>query len=262
MRNTQSSGIDSLRAVTAFLDDHADRLGTVAKSGARKSLDQVIANLQSHVATQAGSQMTAKGGSTQVKASRRALVRDHMAQISAIAKAALPGLPPASGLILPGGKLSSVRLLQSAQGMAIAAVPHTDVFVAAGLPVDFIAQLDAAAAALQALVTARTGSRRKRRGATQGVKDQLSAGRKLVNVLDTFVKSALKDDTALLAEWNLAKRVRNTAAHPTGGATPLAGLTSSGAGSPAPSVSPAPPAAPAQSTAPAAVPAAAQHTTG
>jgi hypothetical protein len=53
----------------------------------------------------------------------------------------------------------------------------------------------------------RKASRVARGGATQGLKTLLSSGRRTVHALDAMVKSALKDDPALLAGWRIAKRV-------------------------------------------------------
>jgi hypothetical protein len=61
----------------------------------------------------------------------------------------------------------------------------------------------------------RTQSHGQRKGATTGLKVTLSRGRKIVGVLDAFVKTALKDDPALLADWDVIKRVRIIPTRPT-----------------------------------------------
>jgi hypothetical protein len=91
--------------------------------------------------------------------------------------------------------------------MGAAAAPYTDTFTKAGLAADFVAQLSAAADAVVGVVANRTTSRGKRRGATDGLKARLTEGRKVVHILDALVRSALKDDPALLGNWNLVKRV-------------------------------------------------------
>ena len=81
------------------------------------------------------------------------------------------------------------------------------------------------------------------------LKRKLSDGRKIVHILDAFVKSALKDDPALLRNWNLVKRVPRptgrAAAGPSTGATGSSGPSSSITTSPPPAPDPAhaPPAA-------------------
>jgi hypothetical protein len=91
--------------------------------------------------------------------------------------------------------------------MAKAAALHSDVFVDHGLPVDFVDRLNAAATALQASRTNHTNIRGRRVIATTSLKSKLSAGRKLVHILDAYVKTALKDDPELLSGWNSVKRV-------------------------------------------------------
>jgi hypothetical protein len=94
--------------------------------------------------------------------------------------------------------------------MAEAAAPHADVFVSAGLSVHFIAELHQAADALLASLGTRLQSRGDVKRATEGLQAKLSEGRKIVRVLDIFVRKALKDDPALVASWALVSRVRKT----------------------------------------------------
>jgi hypothetical protein len=98
--------------------------------------------------------------------------------------------------------------------MAKAAEPFARVFITAGMPADFVAQLTAAADALVTAMSDRTHTLGMRRGATRGLEVTLSSGRKVVHMLDAFVRSALKDNPSLLANWNLVKRVRIVAPRP------------------------------------------------
>jgi hypothetical protein len=180
---------------------------------------------------------------------RQALLRDHMAKIARIAAADLPNVPELEPLRMPRGK-PTVEKLAALAGMAKTAEPYADVFVAAGLPNDFIAQLTTATDAMTNAIGERTSSRGRRSGATVGLKQKLSAGRRIVHVLDAFVKSALKDDPALVRNWNLVKRVPR----PTGRAASATPPTPATPGQASPAPTPAPPAAP--GTAPAPVPAA------
>jgi len=233
MQTTQGSIMESLRAVQAFLDDNADRLAAVVKTGARQKLDDAIAELSGHASDQTGSNLTAQSATQKKRALRQALLRDHMAPIARIARAELPPTPAMEPLKMPKGKPTVERLVALAEGMAKAAAPFTDTFVSAGLPTDFVAQLNAASDALVGAVNERTQSRGRRGGATTGLKDKLSRARKIVHVLDAFVKTAAIDDPALLANWNAIKRVRKT---PTRPATP--------ATTPATTATPVAPAAP------------------
>src|SRR5262249_21146094 len=144
-----------------------------------------------------------KGATRKKQDLRTALLRDHMSKIARIAAADLPRVPELEPLRMPRGQPTVAKLAALAEGMAKTAALHADVFMAAGLPADFIAQLTAATDAMTGAVTQRISSRSLVGGATVGLKDRLSAGRKIVHVLDAFVRSALKDDPVLLRSWNM-----------------------------------------------------------
>jgi hypothetical protein len=98
--------------------------------------------------------------------------------------------------------------------MARAATPYADMFTKAGLPTDFVAQLVSVADAIRASVDERSLSDNLRNGATEGLKSKLAAGRKIVHVLDAFVRTALKRDPAVLASWKAVAHVRKAAVRP------------------------------------------------
>lgn len=247
MRTVQGSMLQSLRTVDAFLEEHADKLAGVVSSGSRQKLNDAIAELQSHAAEQTGSGLASQGATRKQLALRKALLRDHMAPIARIAKADLPQTPEIEPLRMPKGRPSIEKLAAAAYGMANAAAPFIGVFTTAGLPADFIAQLGNAADALVLSLSERSQSRGRQSGATKGLKSMLSAGRRIVHVLDAFVKSALKDDPALLANWNSVKRVQLVAvrpATPTPPAPPAPPAPSDPAPIPTPTPAPVPAPAP------------------
>jgi hypothetical protein len=45
-------------------------------------------------------------------------------------------------------------------------------------------------------------------GARAGLAKEIKRGRRAVDVLDTIVKAAFRDDSNVLAEWRSAKRIR------------------------------------------------------
>jgi hypothetical protein len=202
--------------VETFLDAHADRLADVVKTGARQKLSDAITALDTHASDQSGGLLAAQGATQKKDSLRQALLRDHMAKIARIAAADLPSTPELEPLRMPKGKPTAEKLAALAAGMANTAEPYSSVFIAAGLPTDFIAQLKAATDAMTGTIAERTSSRGRRSGATVGLKQKLSDGRKIVHILDAFVKSALKDDPALLRNWDLVKRVPR----PTGRSAP------------------------------------------
>jgi hypothetical protein len=177
-------------------------------------LDDAITELATHASEQTGGHLAAQGATQKQRTLRRALLRDHMAPIARIAKADLPVTPEIEPLRMPDGRPTAERLAALAYGMAEAAKPFTSVFVAAGLHEDFAARLTTAANEMLTALNERTQSRGKRGGATKGLKQKLAAARRIVHVLDAFVQTALKDDPALLAHWNLVKRVQQVTGRP------------------------------------------------
>ena len=197
----------SLRAVQSFLDEHADQLTRVVQTGARKRLADTIAALDTHASNQTGSHIESQALTQRQRAFRASLLRDHMREISRVARADLPRTPEFGPLRMPRGRPTPEKLAAAAVGMAKVAAQHADVFTAAGVEADFVTQLNAVAESMLGALADRTLTRGRRRGATIGLKERLSEGRKVVAILDAFVKKALKDDAALLANWNSVMRV-------------------------------------------------------
>jgi hypothetical protein len=207
MKTEEGRTLESLRSTPVFLDANAARLGGIPQCGQRVKLDALIVQAEGLVGTQSGSDLTGKGATQKHTSLREALLRDHMAPIAGIANAELPQTPELQPLKMPRGSPSIERLRAAALGMAKAAAPYADVFVSSGRPTDFIDQLVAAANATITTVGVRKQSTVVRSGATKGLSTVLSKGRKCVRALDRMVKSALKDDPALLAAWRVASRV-------------------------------------------------------
>jgi hypothetical protein len=243
VQTTQGSILESLLSVQAFLNDNAETLGNIVKTGARQKLDEAIAQLSAHASDQTGHNLAAQGATRNTRVLRLTLLREHMAPIARIARADLPPTPQIEPLKMPKGKPTIAQLAKLADGMAQAAVPFTDAFVAAGLPPDFVTRLNSATESMLGSVIDRTKSLGSRSGATTGLKVRLSAARKIVHVLDAFVKPVLKDDPALLANWNLIKRVRRNGSRSAAVTPPVV------AAAPAPAVAPVAPEVPAASAA-------------
>ena len=210
MKTAQGNMLVSLDAVNAFLDEHADALPGVVTTGTRHKLRSAIADLAAFRSDQAGGALIAQG-STQHQASlRKVLMRDHMAHIARIAKAELVQTPELLPLRMPRGRPTIPKLVAAAEGMGKAAAPYVSVFTEHGLPADFIQQLESSASLLLDSASTHKNIQGRRRTATEGLAARLSAGRRIVHVLDAYVQTALKDDPSLLAGWNSVKRVQRT----------------------------------------------------
>ena len=103
-------------------------------------------------------------------------------------------------------------LLTRAESVAKAVAPFADTFVAAGMPSDFLAQLQGATDAIALVTRSRKASLDKASGATVGLREQLAAGRRQIHILDRQVRTALRGaDPALLTEWKERIRLHKTA---------------------------------------------------
>jgi hypothetical protein len=211
VQSRQGNRLQSLRAVEEFLAANHATLDEVVNTGTRRQFAKAVAALDVIVAEQEGSSVVAQGGTRRYRALRQALLRDHMAPIALIARAALVPAPEMEALRMPKHNWSAERLAAAAHGMAQAAAPFAADFVTAGLRAGFIERLAAAADAMVQSVSDRVQTRGRLTGATKGLAATLASARKLVDVIDALVKRALPDDSALLASWKRVKRVRQVA---------------------------------------------------
>ena len=207
MRTFQGNLLESLRNVKSFLDQHADKLQDVVKTGTCNALLEAIADLEGYNDQQAAGTGTARNATKQVAELRKELVTEHMALVARIAYASLPRSPELATLRMPRGTQSDTKIATRAYEMASSAEPFAQVFIDAGLPHDFIEQLKSAADRVIGARELRAMSQVNRVAATKGLVTKLSAGRKIVRILDVMVRRALKYEPALLAGWNQTKRV-------------------------------------------------------
>ncbi len=209
-RATEANQLRSLHAVQAFLDDHRPALAGIATGGARRRLDESLAALEQHVVEQSASELVARGLTQRYRALRRRLIRAHLVPVALIARAAEPPVAGLESFRIPRGKPTAQLLAATAHGMAKAATPFAETFIAAGLPDDFADRMVRAADAMIEALTARTQEWARHRAATAGLRIKLASARRLVRVLDAFVTSGCETDDGLLAGWASATHVRRT----------------------------------------------------
>lgn len=207
MESKQGNTLLSLQNVQAYLSENAATLGDVISTETRAALDDSISELSEHAAVQDGHLRTARGTAARQREKRAELIRDHMAPISRIAKLKLENTPALIAFTIPKNRPSAERLAALADGMAKAAEPFADVFVRAGCKPEFIQNLRIAADELLATLHERALSRGIVREATSALHTKLSRARKVLHVIDGFLRSALANDPDRLANWKLVKRV-------------------------------------------------------
>ena len=215
----QNMVLDTLRRVQLFLDRNDGVLGVINKSGARKTLDAIVAQLSTHAVNQDAGRVNSKGETAKQRAVRLAL-RSHMRPVAAFAKAKLRDVPEFKALTLPDSRMNANRLVAAAGAMADAATPHAQVFVDSGLPADFVPQLIKAADDVSGSIDTRAESRGRRVGATAGLSAEDKKGRNALAILDTLVVPMLGTNDQLLAEWRSLKRVDHKPGRVIGQTTP------------------------------------------
>ena len=206
MQTNQERTLQSLRAIQTFIDGHAHAIPSVADSGARRELANVIEQLTYHVSAQSGASLGSRLKTQEQHALRVSLLQDHMAPLVAIARL-WPGAFPPGTFRMPKLNSAPARLVKAAQDMAQAATPRAGDFSNMGLHQDFIPQLLAAAQAVHDSVGERTQLLGKRVGSTSTLRATLSSARRLVHVLDALTRKAIMGDTALLTNWNFVRRL-------------------------------------------------------
>jgi hypothetical protein len=146
---------------------------------------------------------------------RNALKLNHMRPLATVANAQLRQVPDFVALKMPPRNATSRTLIAWAAAMKTAAGEYSDAFVGAGLPADFLDQLQTAADALGNSLTNRTSNGAAQRGATIGLDAEATRGRQAVKVLDSLVEPLIQGNLALLGQWTAAKRFGGKMSAPT-----------------------------------------------
>jgi hypothetical protein len=198
---------ESLRRVQSFLDAHADVVGSLKESEARKQLDDAVGALSTQTLAQGSAGLDSTGKANRVRQLTSDLKTQHMQPIAKFSRAKLKGVPDFAALTQSASQLRGNPLVKAALAMATAALPHADVLTQSGFAPDAVQQLGAAANTLQTAITDVQNTRVARIGATKGIRAQLVRGRDAVHMLDAVVTKPLSGNPALLAGWRSAKRV-------------------------------------------------------
>jgi hypothetical protein len=207
MNQKQQRKIDSPLRVRDFLDANAARVGVLKDSEGRKQLDDAITTLDAHGGDQAATDLAMAGQISRQRALAVELRASHMQPIATFSRAKLRGVPDFAALVKSGLDLQPKQLVRAARAMATAAAPQADALTRAGFPDDTVAQLGAAASALENAITERANAKVRRVGSTKGIYEELLKGREAVAMLNAVVSKQFAGDKTFLAAWHAAHRV-------------------------------------------------------
>ncbi|MCC7001285.1 MAG: hypothetical protein IT357_03940 [Gemmatimonadaceae bacterium] len=191
--------------------------GPLSYGTAPATLDEVVPLIREH----AGVQLTGRALSraelrVQGKLIKQLFVR-HMRPIATIARTQIG--PDANDRLpvvikMPRTGIGVTKILQACDSMIAAARPYEAVFIANGLPADFLARFIAVRNELEGMLGDRAAMVGQHVGARAALAVQIRRGRNAVDRLDAVVKAAFDGDAETLAKWRAAKRVHQL----TGGA--------------------------------------------
>ena len=211
----QKQLLETFVRVQAFTVAHPVT-GPLSYGTAPETLNEVVPRIREH----ASMQLTGRARSRAERHVMARLVRQlrvrHMRPIAAIARAQFGSdsnerMPVA--IKMPPAGLGVTRVLQACGSMITAARPFEAVFIANGLPADFLARCTAVRDELEAMLSERAAMVGAHVGARAGLAVEIRRGRNAVDRLDAVVKAAFDGDEETLAKWRAAKRV-----HQVGGA--------------------------------------------
>ncbi|MBP6774798.1 MAG: hypothetical protein KA154_17525 [Gemmatimonadaceae bacterium] len=200
---------EAFMRVCIFLDEHPIE-SPVDIRQARRMLEASLTRLREHAGTQYFGTATGRA-ERERQVDRIGRLRDEFIRpVVTIARAHIGpgadvGIP--AGFRMPKSSLSVAQVLQTADAMLEQLAPHEALFVAQGMPVDFLAQFRAARDAVALGAERRETLHVSRLTASKGIPDELRLGRLAVNRIDAIVRARYRRDEATLSAWRQAKRV-------------------------------------------------------
>lgn len=207
MQFKQSSAALTVVATQRFITKHADRLGPIANSGAKRALDEIGVVLEANAREQAACTAAARRLTRKRREARDALLHAHMAPISYVARIDIADYPEITALHMPRRNIKDQDLIEKAHAMAATAADYSDVLLDSLPDENFVTSLVCAAETLEGALKERGQRIFARQKATAALRSAYSAARLRIRLIDGFVTSAVRHDPALLFEWNNSKRV-------------------------------------------------------
>jgi len=192
-----------------FLDKFADRVAEVNKAGVRRELDACVRDVERRAAIQVRMRDRAAVQAERKQRLREVLRLKHIGPLVPIAQATYrPGPSDLRRLTLPWRRVSDAKLVTAAAAIANVVEKHPARLLEERLPVTFVGELRAAAAAVERARLEGWAARGERHVATVGIRISLARGRRALTVPRTLLVRKLGRKSSLIRVWDSETRVR------------------------------------------------------
>jgi len=208
MNTKQQRSLQSFRRVQGWFAAHVELLRAAPSPVAAflAQLGEIVARIESN-ATQQDAQHRLSTRSSTDATLRRTAVIEAMRPIAQIARTLRGSVLGISAISTMPGNADNERLVTAASSMVENASIFTTALIEHGLQPDCIETLRTAAAALKSSVDARGLAKASGVGASEGLRPDITQGKKLVSRIDASLLPQLRNDSTMLASWRNAKRV-------------------------------------------------------
>jgi hypothetical protein len=167
------------------------------------TLREIIAELDAHASSEASAHGSARQG-TSTRASARDELMEDLRSIRRTARAMAAEVPGLDDKFRMPPDQNDQLLLNAARAFARDAAPLSAQFIAHELPADFLEDLNADIAALEAAINIQSSGVGSHVAANAAIDDAINRGMIVVRKLDAIVKNKYADNPAILAEWTSA----------------------------------------------------------
>jgi restriction endonuclease Mrr len=227
MKKTVQNQVDSLVRAEDFFTTHGVVLGAIATSADRKTIDDVVNQVRTHITAQGTIKDVLRGQNALVASLAATLWTNHVKPLARFARASLKGVPDFATLTKRVKPAATKKLLDQAYVLANTGKPYLPAMTTAGFPADTLDQLTAAANDLNTALLKREPMRTAPVESTKALETLVQKGREAIRRLDGVMMKKFVADGPSLAAWKAASRVmpNSTGSHKPAGTTAPATAT-------------------------------------
>lgn len=172
-------------------------------------LTTIVTQLENYASAEVSGKGTAKQGGS-IRAAARKALRADLEAIYRTARAIsldIPGFK--EGFRVPRGN-NDEHLLQTARAFASDAAPFSVQFIAHEMPADFLEELNADIANMQAAISHQSSGIGDHIEAGVAIDETINAGLAIVRKLDAIVRNRYANDPGTVAEWTSASHTERS----------------------------------------------------